>query len=155
VVAVRLFKFAETASPEPSLSQDTGQENLVLTPASSSSTPTTTHADPPRKAAARKNFKGAGGAGNDSSRGKVTKSEEDCDGAYKGGAVFPRFASAFVDAASVIHIETCRKVARKAPNMLSAVDLVKPRFKASRIMDSSLFRKKIKGLPYYRFRWSQ
>jgi hypothetical protein len=50
----KLATFAEAVSPEPYLSQDIGQENLMLPSGSSSSTSTTTHADPPRKAAARK-----------------------------------------------------------------------------------------------------
>jgi hypothetical protein len=132
VVAGRFFAFAETASPEPSLSKDIGQENLMLPSGSFSSTPTTTRADPPRKAAARKYFKGAGGARNGSSRAKVIKSEEDGDDADEGDAVYPRFVS------SVKNLETRRK--RK----LSAANLAKPRFKSPRIIDSGLFRKEIK-----------
>ena len=68
----------------------------------SSSTPTTTHADPPRKATARKTLNEGGRANNGSSRAKVTKGEEDDDDADKGDKVSPRFVSVFAAAACVI-----------------------------------------------------
>jgi len=115
VVAGRLSAFAETVSPEPSLSQDIGQENLISPSGSSSNTFAATHVYPPRKAAVRKNFKEAGGASNVSSRAKATKGEEDGDDASEDDALSPRFASAFAAAARVTNLEPCRKGARKAP----------------------------------------
>jgi hypothetical protein len=101
------------------------------------------------------NFKGGGGARKGSSRAKVTNSEEDGDDADEGGTVYPRFVSAFAAAARVKNLETRRKGSRKVPRTPSAVNLVKPRFKLPRIMDSGLFRKENKGLSYCRFRPGQ
>ena len=106
----------------------------------------------------RKIFKEAGGASNDSSRAKGTKKDEDGDDADEGDAVSPRFVSTFAAAACVINfgIETCRKkIAPGTTHALSAVNLVKARFKSSRIMDWAYLEKKIKGLPYYRLRRGQ